>query len=492
MDGNKKIGIIGFAFILAISISACKVQKPAYAGLFVDNSYSFRDTVAPVASQLNLKDPEMVIAADSLITPSTYDVVYKSTSDSAYKREVKKLLMGISDSIHLMRLQIVSYQKQLEYGTDTTFTRFKPQVLHALDSLESKKDTIPQPKNQPKSQKKPLHETDTLHFLKEVSKSQSTENNPENSETIYQTSMVKTDTVQQLKEELQSQQNLRREPDTVYILKEVPVRQAEGIQDENSEAIYKELKVKNDSIQQLKDRLKLQQNRRQDTEIVQVIKEVPVPQESNYKDRRVEAMNEELNVKNNTIRQLKNQLKTQQNLQPQTDSDNAVKEALVMQEENKNVDAILQELNAKTDSIQQLKNRLKSEKNTIQETDTVFQIIEKPVLQPKEVDTVLITAYYSLGKTIPDNDVISELAKIAQNKSIDKAILSGYTDVSGNAIINKRLTNSRLEYLKNQVATFIPANKIYLQNFGDAFASKNIVQSERRVEIKFFISLTGE
>lgn len=88
-------------------------------------------------------------------------------------------------------------------------------------------------------------------------------------------------------------------------------------------------------------------------------------------------------------------------------------------------------------------------------------------------------------KTIPDNAVISELAEFAQSKSIDKAILSGYANVSGNAIIYITLADSRLDYLKTQVATFIPVNKIYLQNFGAAFASKNIMQSERRVEIKF-------
>ncbi|MGM1054390.1 MAG: hypothetical protein ACQEWG_00735 [Bacteroidota bacterium] len=99
-----------------------------------------------------------------------------------------------------------------------------------------------------------------------------------------------------------------------------------------------------------------------------------------------------------------------------------------------------------------------------------------------------VLARWSYGfdcKTIPDNAVISELAEFAQSKWNDKAILSGYTDVSGNAKIHKRLTDSRLEYLKTQIATFIPLNKIYLQYFGDAFASKILCKASIGLKLNF-------
>ena len=67
-----------------------------------------------------------------------------------------------------------------------------------------------------------------------------------------------------------------------------------------------------------------------------------------------------------------------------------------------------------------------------------------------------------------------------------KATLSGYTDSSGDEIINKEITNRRLNYLSEIIAPWIEKENIFFQNFGDTFASDIVIKEERRVEIRIY------
>ena len=63
-------------------------------------------------------------------------------------------------------------------------------------------------------------------------------------------------------------------------------------------------------------------------------------------------------------------------------------------------------------------------------------------------------------------------------------MLSGYTDSSGNARINKEITNKRLNYLSENITPWISKEKIFFQNFGDVFSSDQMITDERRIEIR--------
>ncbi|MFY8187311.1 MAG: hypothetical protein ACOVLC_05070 [Flavobacterium sp.] len=145
-------------------------------------------------------------------------------------------------------------------------------------------------------------------------------------------------------------------------------------------------------------------------------------------------------------------------------------------------------LEAKNDSIGQLKKQLKVQKalktKTIVDTMFVEKRVEAETKQPIEPE--LITAKYALGKTVPTNDVFAQLIRILENKNVLKIELSGFTDSSGNVEINKHLTNKRLSYIHSKIQAFVPIDKIYMQNFGQAFASKDIKNEERKVDIKIY------
>ena len=119
MDGNKKITGIFFAGIIALALTACKVQPSGYVSLYVDNLISVNDTTIPDAVPLNMVDTAMtqkadtisVIKTESPVALRSSEEIFKIYSDSVYQDEVKKLLKAITDSIQLLRHQMVDQQK---------------------------------------------------------------------------------------------------------------------------------------------------------------------------------------------------------------------------------------------------------------------------------------------------------------------------------------------------------------------------------------------
>ena len=200
-----------------------------------------------------------------------------------------------------------------------------------------------------------------------------------------------------------------------------------------------------------------------------------------------------IEAKNDTINLLKKRLATQSQLNSTTKTDTVfVQKSITIVplviENTKNDSLHNASLLAKNDSIGQLKKQLKAQKalKTPTIVDTVFVENRVEVETKQSIEPELITAKYALGKTIPENDVFGPLIRILKNKNVHKVELSGFTDSSGNVEINKHLTNKRLSYIHSKIQAFVPIDKIYLQNFGQTFASKDIKNEERKVEIKIY------
>ncbi len=152
-------------------------------------------------------------------------------------------------------------------------------------------------------------------------------------------------------------------------------------------------------------------------------------------------------------------------------------------------------LQAQNDSILMLQNQLitlQRQKNAA--PDTIYlpkEIIIPPKLEDKsdiqtEVDTITIIAYYEKReiKPLQIETILQQLKQINSNNAIISLSLTGQTDISGNAEVNRKITGLRLDYMIEKITAFISTEKIFVQNMGSKNASKTIVNEERRVEIK--------
>lgn len=119
--------------------------------------------------------------------------------------------------------------------------------------------------------------------------------------------------------------------------------------------------------------------------------------------------------------------------------------------------------------------------------DSLVILKELPVVQTVILDTALFTATYDIGQIEPSNDILNEVIEVCQHRQVSNVILSGYTDSSGNRKVNKKITDDRLNYILSKFKEVISIDKIYLQNFGDTYASENVIQAERRMEIKVIL-----
>ncbi|MDO8951661.1 MAG: hypothetical protein Q7U86_03490, partial [Draconibacterium sp.] len=147
------------------------------------------------------------------------------------------------------------------------------------------------------------------------------------------------------------------------------------------------------------------------------------------------------------------------------------------------------DLQVMQNAIQLLKTRvLILEKQTVPEKATPVLVMQEERVAPVEEksDTTLIVAFYKSGeiKPIEVESVLKQIKELCNNTNVIKITLSGYTDNSGNATINKKITTRRLNYLSEKMISWISKEKIFFHNFGDTFASDTIVNDERRIEIR--------
>lgn len=144
-------------------------------------------------------------------------------------------------------------------------------------------------------------------------------------------------------------------------------------------------------------------------------------------------------------------------------------------------------LNAKNDKIKLLQQQvLDLQSQTSSAPDTVY-VQESQIIS--NYDSIKIVAYYKIGevKPITEDSIFIHLNKINANRNIEKVIISGYTDISGNEAINKAITNKRLNYFVQKTEQIFPIEKIFLRNFADRFASDKVVESERKLVLTLIV-----
>lgn len=151
----------------------------------------------------------------------------------------------------------------------------------------------------------------------------------------------------------------------------------------------------------------------------------------------------------------------------------------------------LLEMRQQADSLEYLINELKAFRAAAPETkvvrDTVYITETKEVNAVKAVsDSAHFVGFYQRGSMAPSNQgiLLNEIKKLKESRQIVTIKLSGYTDRSGSASVNMTISQRRVDLLKKDLVELgIPPQQIYTQAFGSTYASEEVVDSERRVEV---------
>ncbi len=134
-----------------------------------------------------------------------------------------------------------------------------------------------------------------------------------------------------------------------------------------------------------------------------------------------------------------------------------------------------------TDSINALKKQIAEAKTRIE----YREVVVTKTVEVNNLDTVNIVANYNVNKTNPNNynQIINNLNTIDWSR-VKSIWLSGYTDIAGSYQVNKKLTDQRLENMRNiLVKRGINERIIFIQNFSNKYASQQVIDSERRIDI---------
>lgn len=432
MDGNKKIRGIVLAAITALSLNACKVQAPAYVGLYVDNKTSVTDTIDTVEVSMLILDAEKSPVPDTTFTTKNElpenvrqaVLLHKTVSDSSYQTQAMELLQAIADSVQQLRYQIIELQKQLAWIPDS--------ITMLLNQVAELKKTE-------------VLKTDTVFITKEIV----TQFKGDSIHTDYETTEL-----------------LQSRNDTIFSLRK---------------RAY-ELQRQLTAMQTAAARM------HQPTPVVR--EPAPVQPLTNKKTDQLTL--QLFLAQNDTIQFLRNQLSNLQLKPHKSDTVYIDKVNKDIEPVNEFVtEQSVPDFQSLQDTILLLKARvLNLEKHTLPGMDTTATAIqdEKDVPLTSITDTTLIIAYYELGKIKPFEEevILRQLKELCRKKNVMKITLSGYTDSSGNERINKEITNRRLNYFLEKINSWVTKDKVYFHNFGDAFASEKIVSEERKVEIRIF------
>lgn len=181
---------------------------------------------------------------------------------------------------------------------------------------------------------------------------------------------------------------------------------------------------------------------------------------------------------NDTIQFLRNQLRNLQLIEKET-HELQPSEELVASDPFQELQNTIQLLRTRVQSLEE-------QTPTGKEAPTLDMQVEKDAPYPVKTDTTLLVAFYNRGerKPLEEESVLKQIKELCSNKNVTKITLSGFTDSSGSAIINKEITKRRLDYLSEMIVPWIAKEKISFQNFGDIFASEKMVSDERRIEIR--------
>jgi hypothetical protein len=457
MDGNKKLIQFGFAAVIVFLIVACSAQKPNYGSLYVattppeptsfdtnSNLVLNKPTVAAIIefkknvpiddSLIHKEDLDMLAAVANFLQSmhSMLDTTYFGSSTNAFMKDESNATFFISDSLYLKRTE--------RYRLNNNVT--------ILDQ--------PIAKERKDSNKKVVTET-TLNQLE----SEKVVVSPNEVFTKNDTTFVSNRTT-----EIASRPNKIEE---ITISKQaVPESTTNGQAKEANKKMQQQLGAKDVTIQALERQLQFQATPATKTEVIYVDKSVPVVV---YKNKTQENTSP---IKQESTKAV-----------PKTvDEDVPLAVPIPLLVKNDTNQVMEKELQIKNDSIQELNKRLLAKQEM--KIDTVYKYKSSIEKVGVALDTVIVTAYYKIGQFQPNAGLLDSLNVVLKEKTIVKVEISGFTDSSGNAAINKRLTESRINYIYTRLKPYVALNKIFVQNFGQTFASEESVAEERRVVVKVY------
>ena len=507
--------------LLAIVFIGCKSQYVHYINLYVDDSIltekiieqsSPIDTafasykiiplnelvISDTTDSFEISLPDITVQVDDSTTLTDKQiVVYDTTEYLDYKIDTVNLVDNQIvihdtteypdykvDTVDLVDNQIVIHDttEYPDYKVDTIYlTDNHIVIFDSTENANQKRDTVVSVEDQIVSYdtiKYPEQQRDTIILVDKQGMSYDSTYYAEQNKTIAEQQQIINSLLDKIDKILVTQEK-PRSTDTIISITEVPVQVPVQVSLEATKEnaiLYRELLAKNETIEQLKSQLRSQQSVIYKKDTVTIIKEIIVSDSISDSIPGLHALQQTLDDKNDTIQFLKYLLKHQQPIEYITDTVTIFKDILVSDPTPDTIPeffALQKELNAKNDTIQQLRTQLKKQ--------------PQPVVQKK--DTLTFIAYFDSGKIRPKNEteLLKQIKIAVQNKQVEKVILSGHTDSKGSAEINKKLTQKRLEYILTKIKTVIPIESIFLQNFADSFASKTFVPEERRVEIQIFI-----
>lgn len=446
MDRSKKITGIIFAGLIVLAINACKFQAPHYVSLYVDNLTSVNDTATyPGEESLSIVDTTAVINTEPSDDLRPAKEIVKVYPNSVYQHEVKKLLEDITDSIQLLCNQVNELKKHTDLEADTVYVIKEIVSQFKGDSIQTDYKTTRLLQSQ----------NDIILLLRKQ--------------------------VDELKK------SAGMKADTVYV-----IRAAEPVPEnrQTDHNILQQLKAQDEQINMLQNQLNSLQNAAaRTTQPSHIIRE-PSQVQPVANQRPDQLTLQIFQLQNDTIQFLRTQLRNLQ-LQPHK------RDTVYIEKEAKELQPVKEivtqhkatDLQPLQDTISLLKTRvLNLEKQTLINKDTTAPAkqVEKDVPSTAITDTTLLVAYYEIGEMQPleEEAILQQIKELCKDKSVIKITLSGYTDSSGNEDFNQEITKRRLNYLLEKITPWVAKEKVYVQNFGDTFASDVVVKNERRIEIR--------
>ncbi|MGF1556166.1 hypothetical protein [Paucihalobacter sp.] len=547
MDGNKKIRNILFAGLMALALTACMVQSHSYGGLYVETENSVSDTIradkkiVDFESKTDSLKKMMRKSSDSLyqkrvekslssISDSLQQLRFQITeiqnkqstmADSSYvwseqqKFQPKDSVQKVesfktpaqikTDSLNTQQIQRKKLETIDSVKHDTLKNRKETQTVKKTDNqsviksnqiIEDRYDSINAPKTQNRMVTKSSNQN--LDTTKLDTTDNATEGQKLNQEDALRANnnnthmlQTKNDTIVPIRSQMNELRNTDTiKTDTIFVARET----AKSTLAENQHTDYRnqqQLRAKDDQIQSLQNQLNAQQNsntRRPRRSFIFRDRTHRQPYNNQQSDQLSMQLIKE---QNDTIQYLRSQLRSLQ-LEPQK------RDSLDLKQQGMNVTpsslGIDQQQTANPvrelqDTLKIFNARLLSLENvTLQAKDTSARTKQnqRNTAFNKKIDTTLLVAYYGKGDINPLDEVsiFNQIKDSTRNKKIRNIMLSGYTDSSGNARINKEITNKRLNYLSENITPWISKEKIFFQNFGDVFSSDQMITDERRIEIR--------
>lgn len=504
MDRNKRIAGFVFAGIIALAITSCKVQQPGYVGLYVDNSIAVIDTIDPGEGLLYMADTAITRLVDT-----TAGIEAEVTGSLRPAEEVQPMY-SMQNEIELKQL------------------------------IQVKSDTIAMLRNQMTVLNKSagLKAADTVYITKEIVMELKGDSLQADNETT-QLLRTKNDSIAFLRKQVHElQNNVSITTDTVYVFKETAKLPGEDSR-QTDLMTFQLIKAKDEQIQMLQNQVNAMQTAAATTSYQTQVTREPVQTELLGSQKTDHLTLQLLQAKNDTILFLRTQLSNMRLQSPAEDTVSLENEVPDMQPakdtvivENEGIDM---QPAKDTVSVENEGFGIQAAKDTLivvnvgkdiqpteeivseQETSDLLQasqdtvlLLRIPVLSMKEQiipgmdtanhavqnkndvpslaikDTILLVAYYEQGKIKPLEEelILKQIEELCSNTDVTKIELSGYTDSSGNELVNKEITNTRLNYLLENIIPWIGKEKVFFQNFGDAYASDRVVTEERKIEIR--------